>query len=145
MEKRGMDRQAILDYFGFEGVYVPPMEEMAKVMTIDHTDAIINYGPNAFSSYDNLKGTYYKESFTLRNFYSKDGFNVDKNLPKKFKYYPEEVDGFLHAYKNQGFYPKNSIGYIGQITTYQLPSIDGPGELYKKAWWHFIYKIPRRW
>ena len=157
MIERGMDKQAILDYFGFEGTYTGTAKGPSYVDgggegasffgSTNPQTGNISYGDLAFDSYDKLKMTYNKEMcHSLR---VKNGIQLETQgteFGEHLKYYPEERLGFNHAYKNQGLYPSAGKGLMGNISFYQMQSFNlNPSQYYSAKWWHFIYKIPRRW
>lgn len=54
----------------------------------------------------------------------------------------EEVDAYSHNYWNQGLYPKHGIDVFQRLQAEEWKAFrDG----FKKKWWHFINKTPRRW
>jgi RHS repeat-associated protein len=157
MIERGMDKQAMLDYFGFEGTYTGTTKGPSYIDgggegasfygSTNPKTGSIKYGDLAFDSYDKLKMTYNKEMYhSLR---VKNGIPLETQgteLGKHLKYYPEERLGFIHAYKNQGLYPSAGKGLMSNISYYQMQSFNlNPSQYYSAKWWHFIYKIPRRW
>lgn len=157
MIERGMDKQALLDYFGFEGTYTGVTKGPSYVDgggegssffgSINPQTGNIIYGNLAFDSYDKLKMTYIKEMYhSLR---VKNGIPLETQgteFGKHLKYYPEERLGFIHAYKNQGLYPSAGKGLMWNISFYQMQSFNlNLSQYYSAKWWHFIYKIPRRW
>jgi RHS repeat-associated protein len=157
MMKRGMGEQAILNYFGFDGTYTGTTKGPGYVNgggkgtsffgSTDPQTGNIKYGDLAFDSYEKLKMTYNKEMYhSLR---VKNGIPLESQgtaFGKHLKYYPEERLGFIHAYKNQGLYPSAGKGLMGNISFYQSQSFNlNPSQYYSAKWWHFVYKIPRRW
>ena len=154
----GVWQQDALDYFGFDGEYVENFSGPKYVMdgqgalgSTDINTAQIRYGKSAFQSFDDLYATYDKEMFHRKRFLS--GVSPEKQdltgWPLEYKnrhYFPEERLGFIHQYQNSGLYPRTSIGSLSQITYYQMNTFDMlESQYYKRKWWHFIYKIPRRW
>ena len=157
MIERGMDKQAMLDYFGFEGTYIGTTKGPSYVDgggegasfygSTNPKTGSIKYGDLAFDSYDIFNMTYNKEIYhSLR---VKNGIPLETQgteLGKHLKYFPEERLGFIHAYKNQGLYPSAGKGLMSNISYYQMQSFSlHPSQYYSAKWWHFIYKIPRRW
>lgn len=154
----GVWQQDAIDYFGFEGEYDPnilgPDYVESNAGAYGATDLIsktIRYGDGAFDSFDNLKGTYYKEMYHRKRLLL--GMSPEQQdvtgWPKEYKrtrYFPEERLGFIHQYQNGGLYPRTSIGSMDQISYYQMNIFDMlESQYYDGKWWHFIYKIPRRW
>jgi RHS repeat-associated protein len=157
MDSRGMDRQGILDYFGFEGKYID--EEGVSSFWFDKNDPNrfgIRYRNSSFDSYETLHSSYLKESFHL-NRYAKGGLN-GLELGNSGFYgldrWPEERLGAIYQYKNQGLLGEkfnflNSIKTSESfISSFNLSKDYNPAYLFNafdKKWWHIIYTIPRRW
>lgn len=154
----GVWQQDALDYWGFEGEYVENFNGPGYVMdgqgalgSTDINTAQIRYGDSSFQSFDDLYATYDKEMFHRKRFLS--GNRPEKQditgLPSDYKnmrYFPEERLGFIHQYQNKGLYPRTSIGSMSQISYYQMSIFSmSESQYYNRKWWHFIYKIPRRW
>jgi RHS repeat-associated protein len=147
----GMDKQSILDYFGFKGTYnssaKPPSYAGGGGSYYGFTEqnGEINYGDYAFSSYEKLKITYIKESYHSTKVLSGQTFAMQE-APGEMAIFPEERLGFIYAYKNQGLALHSEINLLSQIRYYQFQSFNiDPADWYLQKWWHFIYKIPRRW
>jgi hypothetical protein len=147
--------QEALDYFGIEGKYNPVKGKGGRYVegenyygkTLKNGD--IEFGNSAFDSYGNLKLTSIKEEFhSLR---AKSGIEFEKqfldfDLKGDLKMFPEERLGFIHAYKNQGLVFNSTINIKSQISYYQSQCFKlAETNYYRFKWWHFIYKIPRRW
>ena len=153
MMGKGMAKQDMLDYFGFEGQYTGTTKGVQYVEgnnffgSTNPKTGDIQYGNLAFDSYDKLKMTYYKEKFHSLRVKSVVGLETQgTELGKHLKYYPEERLGFINAYKNQGLYPSHGIDLMSNISFYQVQSYNlSPSQYYSLKWWHSIYKIPRRW
>jgi hypothetical protein len=145
------NHQGALDYFGFEGKYLPNKKPGAEYVegndyygSTNPTSGNISYGKLAFSSYDNLFGTYHKELYTslkVRQGKAVETFTLSGL--EHMKYFPEEAKGFFHAFKRFGLYSNSSIDFFGQANSYWSQVHCVP--LIEKKWYHFIYKIPRRW
>jgi RHS repeat-associated protein len=133
-------QQKALDYFGFEGKYDPK----AGNSHFDPNDGSIHINDNAFSkNYDYLRGIYGEELF-----HSKDYLYAQQNTPKDLV--PHEYEEWRaqnYLYKNQGLYSKSGIDWIWRINHWgvQAGVYDTDTSLFSSRWWHFIYKIPRRW
>jgi len=150
------DFQGALDYFGFEGTYQPDVDIPDYVQTesgsyFGRTSAKngqIYFGSEAFTSYDNLRFTYVKESSHRAKWLQGIPFEyqeVPEGLSRYYRVFPEERLGFIHAYKNQGLFPKSTINHLSQIQFYQNGIFDlSLNQRFSQKWWHFIYKIPRR-
>jgi hypothetical protein len=145
--------QQILDYFGFEGVYDPykktPGYDLEKNGYCGATNSAgkISYGDLAFSSYGRLKATYYKELYHSNKAKAGTPFStqeVPEGFPSYLKVFPEEWEGFIYQYKNQGLY--RGFASMNNISYYQNGILNlNPSQYYLPQWWHFIYKIPRKW
>jgi hypothetical protein len=149
MIERGMDKQGILNYFGFEGTHLPNETMMAPDGSIATGKTMpngnIGYSDLAFDSYDKLKYTHFKENFHSQRLL-KDGWE-SWDYPRGAglgytKYYPEEAAGFLVSYKNQGLFPNNPMNYMSQINTYRAVYTNN---FYSPKWWHFSYRLPGRY
>lgn len=107
----------------------------------------IYYGNLAFDSYDNLYSTYTKESYTQRSV--RNGtVAIDADFASDpstmgLRYYPEEALGFRYAFKRTGLFYNTATNNFQQANTYWHTSYQV--NLIQKRWWHFIYKIPRKW
>ena len=78
------DHQGALDYFGFEGEYVPNKTSQnykAKEYwgATNITTGKITYGNLAFTDYETLRLTYYKEKYTANNVLSGRGIGLAPN------------------------------------------------------------------
>jgi hypothetical protein len=152
MIERGADKQAMLDYFGFEGAYNPGLTSK-NFQANDYWGATnsktgqISYGNLAFDDYATLKGTYIKESFHSRKILN--GLSLEK-LPQDLQgfgmdTYLEEIHGYVHMYRNQGLFIGHNMPMKG-VNFYQsqlnLFSVSYPTYPSRFQW---IYQIPRRW
>jgi hypothetical protein len=94
-------------------------------------------------NYDYLRGIYEEELF-----HSKDYLYARKNTPKGlWPYEYEEWRAHNYLYKSQGLYSKSGIDWIERISYWGIQAgvYDIYTPLFSSRWWHFIYKIPRRW
>ena len=61
----------------------------------------------------------------------------------------EEFSTYLYNYKRQGLYPSHNIDLSIRLNAYGSAAGIDPLIIDKFSmdhpWWHFIYKIPRRW
>jgi RHS repeat-associated protein len=156
MRDPDMTCQEILDYFRFDAKYKPEKGRGADyVASNDYYGSTnvksgdISFGNEAYNSYGDFLGTYKKESFTRNRIL--EGKNLAKwnghsGIPDlmKMEYFPEEALGFRHVFRNQGLLPKNSINWLNQANAYWI-QVYGTPLMKQKAWYYFIYKIPRRW
>lgn len=79
-----------------------------------------------------------------------EGVKIDFEIAGK-----EEWSTYLHNYRNQGLYRNHGAPLVTRINNYGLQGgiyeyvTTQKGTSYytdfKKQWWHFLYKIPRRW
>ncbi len=157
MMARGVARQDILDYFGFEGTYAPNktstnyQAEGYWGVTNPNTGEI-SYGEFAFDNYGTLHATYKKESYS--SYKIKHGKPI-KQVPNEMRglnmeYFVEETYGYLYAFKNQGLYPNHNFPFQG-VEFYQTALYRWEFQLgisinyatYPKS--KFFYSIPRRW
>jgi hypothetical protein len=154
LKERGLPNDEILDYFGFEGSYQKIkggggeyVEGNDYLGSANPITGEISYGDLAFDSYDKLHSVYVKERF--HSFRVKNGIPmaIQDDLGIKgmgLKYAPEESLGFIHAYKNFGLYRGSQQNFLSNIQAYQAKMFD-INKFYYRKWWHFIYRIPRRY
>ncbi|HSV88237.1 MAG TPA: hypothetical protein VLH61_06310 [Bacteroidales bacterium] len=152
MMERGMDKQGIIDYFGFEGKYNPD-KKSKRYQAEDYwgatntTTGEISYGNLAFENYATLYGTYIKESYHARKIQS--GLSIEK-LPSDLRglgmdTYLEEIHGYVHAYKRQGLFSGHNMPFNGvRFYQSQLSMFGVPYPTYPSRF-SWIYKVPRRW
>ena len=150
------NHQGALDYFGFEGKYIPKKESKTSPGS-DYWGATnretgdISFGNLAFEDYATLYGTYIKESWSSQRI--KSGLPIHevpeelKGLP--YETYLEEIDGYIYAYKNQGLFSSlfsgNRFPFQGiEYYQTQLRLVDVPYMEYPKTF-SWFYKIPRKW
>ena len=150
------NHQGALDYFGFEGKYIPKKESKTSPGS-DYWGATnretgdISFGNLAFEDYATLYGTYIKESWSSQRI--KSGLPIHE-VPEELKGLPcetylEEIDGYIYAYKNQGLFSSlfsgNRFPFQGiEYYQTQLRWVDVPYMEYPKTFGWF-YKIPRKW
>lgn len=145
--------QDALDYFGFEGEFVirnPLFENNNDPAITTFPDGKIFYNYNAFTSYDRLHFVADHEARHKRDIL--DGitdFDASKSL--------YELNTYIYNYKRQGYYPKHSLDLSNRINYYAtlssengIISVDEMTKYidiykYKKPFWHFLYKLNRRW
>ena len=150
MMERGMEKQAMLDYFGLKGDYNPdnPMFKGGNDPGItDPKTGKIFYNDKAFSSYDNLKFTADHELRHRHDILS--GKYKDINLTTKLMA-NEEFYTYTYNYRRQGLYPNHTMNLSARLNAYGTRAGINIDEIFKydsfdRSWWHFIYKIPRRW
>ena len=137
-------QQKALNYFGFKGTYDPSVEEPGQFDT--RTEAI-SYGKKAFSkNYDYLKAVYREELF-----HSKDYLTYKSKMPTGIsdEYAYEEFRAQVHMYKNQGLYSKSGFDWGERINVWGSAAGVNPDKIFRysfdRPWWHFVYKIPRKW
>lgn len=150
------NHQGALDYWDIEGTYNPNRSGSKSVETdgiygkkgayYGYTDSNggIFYGDLAFTSFDNLYGTYYKESYSSKQIKSGNGFETCNSCEKDQRLYPEEAKGFRYAARNRGLYSNSKVDQLGQANSYWMQAY---GELFITNQWVYktIYRIPRLW
>ncbi len=155
-ESKALDydwRQEVLDYFGFEG-RIDLIRNTSNCKECDPGNywgvtepetGNIFYGRGTFKSYNDLKSTYYKELYHATKI--KNGIPLARQPGGIDTLAPEERLGFIYQYKNQGLFPREFNKHImGHIRAFENRILDFPeSQKYLHKWWHFIYKIPRRW
>ena len=129
-----------LDYFGFEGEYHEGFFDNPGY----NQKGITYYGEDAFNNYQDLKHVYIKESFHTKRWPNWNKFNMFKGSTD---YIPEDKLGHIFAYKNSGLYPNSLIIDFRSIINLesQIEILQLNQTCFDYKWWHFIYKIPRRW
>ena len=151
-----MSCDEILNYFGFEGKYDSGNPLFNN--TVGGGAAVTNpktgeifYGEGSFNyGYDRLALTANHELIHRQNVLSGnyEGVNIDLEIAGK-----EEWGTYLQNYKNQGLYPSHGVDIINRINTYGMQGriyeyVVTPKSFYStkfnEQWWHFIYRIPRR-
>lgn len=145
-------QDAALDYFGFEGSYSYGKYENDAWFS---SKTGIGYSDGAFSSYDNLKQSYTKELFEKIAYLSKSrALPLNPTGIPTIDIWQQEFEGHLHIYKNNGLYPDatpDPILPINQvIKEMRTLNLTWGGQIFnipsfEREWWHFIFKIQRRW
>jgi hypothetical protein len=141
--------QGALDYFGFKGTYDPSIGNPGEFHT---EDSKIYLNKMAFSeNYDYLQAVYTEEVF-----HSQDYLIYKSQVPEEVYnlHAYEEWRAQNYLYKHQGLYSKSGVNWIERIGQYGRDaglyySVIGSKYSYSVTfnpkWWHFTYKIPRRW
>lgn len=145
-------QKAVLKYFEFEGQYIQGSYD---------NDAWYNssfgicYSDGAFTSYDDLLCSYTKESLE-RYKYQTHNMAKPANPTGEFSIdrWSAEYEGQLNLYKNKGLYPRVTTS-LSKAVTNCIDAMNTQNLLYgeeiflvpsfKEKWWHFIYRIPRRY
>lgn len=125
-----------------------------------------SYNDVAFSeNYDYLRETVLHEYKHRSDFLAGKYGNLENIDPLRFEIDVKnkvEWETWQYTYRNQGLYPKgrNDIEVINNINSYGIQAgkydigiilsrktgqVLNSNTLFNKKWWHFIYKIPRRW
>ena len=137
-------QQKALDYFGFKGTYDPNIENPGQFYP---RDGSIKYNDAAFSkNYDYLRAIYTEELF-----HSKDYLTYKSKMPADIsdEHAYEEFRAQVHLYKNQGLYSGSGVNWGQRINGWGSAAGVNPDIIFRynfyRPWWHFIYKIPRRW
>jgi len=101
------------------------------------------YNDPAFDHIDKLKAAHFKESV---HFARGDAMFRQVDVPKALVSAPEEVFGFKTLYKHQGLFPKHGMNIKSLMELYQFQTVNPPAafEPFTEKWWHFVYRIPRR-
>lgn len=149
MIDRGVSKQGILDYFGMDAAYDATMDRAAKFWyNTDGSDCGIKFGDSAFDSFGTLKENYLKESFHMKRYLKGQIERYDSGLGmSSVDLLPEEHAGAIYEYRNQGLYHRSPTPHyqiIGNIQN-QMKLFEVPHSTYNKRWWHFVYKLPRRY
>jgi hypothetical protein len=142
------NHQGALDYFGFEGKYDPK----AGNSHFDPNDGSIHINNNAFSkNYDYLRAIYTEELFHSKDYLiskskAPDWMRNEPNLElrERLLHNYEEWRAQNYLYKNQGIYFKSGVNWIERIDYYGFESLISE-TFFQNKWWHFIYKLQRRW
>ncbi|HOK26809.1 MAG TPA: RHS repeat-associated core domain-containing protein [Bacteroidales bacterium] len=142
------DYQGALDYFGFEGTYDPLNKKTADPAETDFKTGNILYNEKAFSgNFDNL--------YIIAEHELKHRCNILSGKYKGFKLTMEmkayeEYSTYVYNYRRQGLYlniDKEGLGW--RINAYGTSAGINPNIIlryqFNKPWWHFIYRIPRKW
>jgi len=147
------DYQGALKYFRFQGTYDPSRTAGNPGVTDTKTGEIF-YADNAFGVYDG-NGNFTADYSVLRSNVDHELFHRTSVLSGKYggKQITPEMRGleehgaYLRNYKRNGLYPGarkagledilNSHGLVGGL-------YDGT-KFFQAKWWHFIYRIPRRY
>jgi RHS repeat-associated protein len=135
------DYQGALNYFGFEATYDPNVKNPGQ---FNPADNIIRLNKVAFSkNYNFLQAIYAEELF-----HSQDYLYAQENTPADMLSHEyEEWRAQNHLYKNQGLYSKSGIDWVQRINYWGMQAgvYDMYTPLFSQNWWHFIYKLPRKW
>jgi RHS repeat-associated protein len=150
------EHQKALEYFGFKGQYDPDnplfnkVDGGASAITHPKTGEIF-YNESAFNyNYDRLKFIANHELIHSQNVLSGkfNGIQIDRIVRNE-----EEWSTYMKNYKRQGLYPKHGFDIAGSINIhgyeaeiYGITIFPGGSHIteFNKQWWHFIYRIPRR-
>ena len=137
-------QQRALDYFGFKGTYDPSVKNPGQ---FDPSDGSIKYNDVAFSkNYDYLRAVYQEELF-----HSKDYLTYKSKMPADIseEHAYEEYRAQVHLYKNQGLYSGSGVDWGQRINGWGSAAGVNPDMIFRynfyRPWWHFVYKIPRKW
>lgn len=150
--------QEALDYFGFKGDFDPYNIYWQEA---PNADAItVNKGPiagrtfyreGAFTRYDRLKMISHEELLHRSDIFAGKTNNITWE-----QYQRLEWRHSISNYRNQGLWLNHNTDIIKNINTYglgagvytnQINFISGTTELtrFEPKWWHFLFKIGRRW
>ena len=146
-------QQDALDYFGLNAEFEDNNLKQSSTLRKDGKTTII-HRPDSFESYDALLSTHTKEVFHSQRekwLYAelKDEYVTwPKQQTIEWIKSPEERLGVIHQYLNCGLYPKDTYNYYNVIQNLEnnLTKYTKYNFIpFEQKWWHFIYKIPRRW
>ena len=146
-------QQDVIDYFEIDAHYTP--DKYSEDAWFG-AETGIHFSDGAFQSYDDMLVSYTKESFEqLRK--TRGVWEQPDNPTGWFweDRFMEEYVGHIEVYKNQGLSPKATSNLVDPIKgvinmmerinvrydeiIYKIPVFD------ENVFWHFIYKIPRRY
>jgi hypothetical protein len=153
MMERGMNKDAMLEYFGFEGKYDPDhllFDGGGDLGVTDPSSGEIFYNKKAFSgNFDKLRFTHDHEMWHRQRVLSG---TFDKTGITSKIVHQEEFKNYIRNYKRQGLYPNHSMNDLGlRINGHGTALGLNPDKFMKytgfieSPWWHVVYKIPRRW
>ena len=134
-------KQSALDYFGFKGIYNPDKTRGNPAITDPITGEIF-YGDYPFEgNFDRLALVARHEMRHSRNVLS--GKYNGKEITREIAGL-EEYNTYLYSYRNQGLYPQHGFNdLVYRINMYGWQALIDAN--FSQQWWHFIYKIPRKW
>ncbi|RMF55994.1 MAG: hypothetical protein D6748_14400 [Calditrichaeota bacterium] len=147
--------QEALEYFGFEGEFNPEYYGFEinpdAFAATDPVSGITYYNYPAFSNYSNLRATYMHE-VVIHGRQFREGrllSNLDELSPERGVL---EHEAYWFQYKNQGLFPGHNYNLISNIRYYGMQggiywigaSGGVTGQNFYEKWYHFIYKLPRR-
>jgi hypothetical protein len=147
-------QQDALDYFGFEGTYID--DDGTSSFWFDKknpSDYGIRYRNGSFISYEELYSSFLKEQFHLKR-YEQQRFDLGNSGVFSVDRWPEEKQGAIHQYKTRGLHNnkadflktiRNTEGMINRHNNWGDYNPVYQYQSYIPKWWHFIYKIPRKW
>ncbi|MGM0653690.1 MAG: hypothetical protein ACQES4_13065, partial [Bacillota bacterium] len=152
----GTWQQEALDHFGYEGTYDPNAPLFQRYgahpgITDPQTGDIFYHDYPFEGNFDRLALTADHEMVHSRNVLSGkyNGVQIDFEVAGK-----EEWSTYLHNYRNQGLYPNHGTPLVSRINHYGIQggiyeTVVSPSGSYStqfnRKWWHFLYRIPRRW
>ncbi|NLE05703.1 MAG: hypothetical protein GX638_13020 [Crenarchaeota archaeon] len=149
--------QEALDYFGIQGKYDPSNqifnnEVGGGAAAVDPETGEIFWGDGAFNyGYDRLAFAADHELIHSQNVLSGKYKDVKIDFEVAGR---EEWSTYMKNYQRQGLYHNHGVNIISRINqygsqagiygTYVTPT-GSYSSNFNVQWWHFIYKIPRRW
>jgi RHS repeat-associated protein len=137
------DYQGALDYFGFEGTY-DPIRAQGNPGATNRAGEVF-YSESAFTNYDRLASVVQHEMYHRANMLSGKYNGIEGNLSFDLKGL-EEHGGYMLNYKNQGLYRDHGFNFLERVQIFgSQGGLYDQSYLYESKWWHFIYKIPRRY
>lgn len=129
------NHQGALDYFGFEGKYDNSITDPGQT---NPNTGDISYNEQAFKSFDYLKLCVDHETTHQKHILSGmyEGVEMTQEM-----FGLEEMNTYLHNYRNQGLYLDHGVDIMERIHYYGWKAMVERD--FAPQWWHFIYKIPR--
>lgn len=137
-------QQDALDYFGFEGIYDPSAPLFQKhgphpAITDPVTGEIFYHDFPFEGNFDRLAFIANHEKVHRINVLSGkyEGVKITRVIQGL-----EEFNTYLHNYMNQGLYPNHGFNIVERLKVNEWQALR---DYFTPKWWHFIYRIPRRW
>ena len=145
------DYQGALDYFGVSGNYTTDQNILqgSPGATDTHTGEMY-FGDYTFSkNYDHFRliaDHEERHSAGVLDAIKKGRLNtrlyIQQSDPTKYYENYEEYNVYKYNYTRQGLYPNSGVNIIRNINGYGVQI--GRAQ-FSNEWWHFLYKIQRRW
>jgi len=143
--------QEALDYFGINGTYTTDKTILQGNPAVTNTQTgDMYFGDYVFSkNFDQFKliaDHEIKHRLGVLNAIKERRINTklyfEETDPIRYYHNLEEWNVHKYNYFRQGLYPKHGVDIVNHINGY---GVQIGKESFNPQWWHFIYKIPRRW